>query len=33
MGENGRRHVLKHFDRRDKAKEYLSILQNIVNNS
>jgi hypothetical protein len=33
MGENGRRHVLKHFDRRVKANEYLDILQKIVNNS
>jgi glycosyltransferase involved in cell wall biosynthesis len=30
MGENGRRHVLKHFDRRQKAKEYLDILQKVI---
>jgi hypothetical protein len=33
MGENGRRHVLKHFDRRQKAKEYLKILEHVIHHS
>ena len=33
MGENGRRYVLKHFDRRQKAKEYLSILQKVLHDA
>jgi hypothetical protein len=33
MGENGRRHVLKYFDRRVKAQEYLRILEGVVHNA